>query len=60
MFFSNSDKLATDIVNPTPSLTENYLWIPGTNDNVVPGLDIILTYIQSKCITLTALHNVFK
>ena len=27
------------IVNPTPSLNENYLWIPETTDNVVPGLD---------------------
>ena len=31
-------KIATAIVNPTPSLIENYLWIPeGITDNVVPG-----------------------
>ena len=45
-------------LNPTPSLTENYLWIPeGITDNVVPGLDSILTYIQSKYATLAALQN---
>ena len=45
-------------LNPTPSLTENYLWIPeGITDNVVPGLDSILTYTQSKYATLTALHK---
>ena len=55
--YSNNDKIATVIVNPTPSLTENYLWIPETTDNVVPGLDSLLTYTQSKCATLTALQN---
>ena len=44
-------------MNPTPSLTENYLWIPETSDHVVPGLDSLITYIQSKCATLTALQN---
>ena len=45
-------------MNPTPPLTENYLWIPeGITDNVVPGLDSILTYSQSKYATLTALQN---
>ena len=35
-----------------------YLWIPeGITDNVVPGLDSILTYTQSKYATLTALQN---
>ena len=45
------------MLNPTPSLTDNYLWIPETSDNVVPGLDSLLTYIQSKFATLTALQN---
>ena len=35
----------------------NYLWIPETTDNVVPGLDSLLTYTQSKYATLTALRN---
>ena len=39
-------------MNPTPSLTENYLWIPETSDNVVPGLDSMITYTQSKYATL--------
>ena len=43
-----NDKVATIILNPTPSLTENYLWIPETSDNVVPGLDSLLTYLQSE------------
>ena len=46
------------MINPTPSLNENFLWIPeGITDNVVPGLDRILTFIQSKYTTLTALQN---
>ena len=50
--YLNNYKIATVIVNPTPSLTENYLWIPeGITDNVVPGLDSLLTYLQSKYAT---------
>ena len=55
--YLNNNKIATIIVNPTPSLTENYLWILETTDNVVPGLDILSTYTQSKYATLTALQN---
>ena len=55
--YLNNDKLATIILNPTPSLTDNYVWIPETSDNVVPGLDSLLTYIQSKYAALTALQN---
>ena len=44
-------------MNPTPSLNENYLWIPEVSDNVVPGLDSMITYIQSKYATLTSLQN---
>ena len=36
--YLNNDKIANVIVNPTPSLNENYLWIPEVSDNVVPGL----------------------
>ena len=49
--------IATTKLNPTPSLTDNYLWIPETSDNVVPGLDSLLTYIQSEFATLTSLQN---
>ena len=46
---SNNNKITTIIVNPTPSLNENYLWIPeGITDNVVPGLDSLLTGFQQK------------
>ena len=52
------NKIATTIVNPTPSLTENCLWIPeGVTDNVVPGLGSLLIYTQSKHAALTALQN---
>ena len=44
-------------MNPTPSLNENYLWIPETSDNVVPGLDSMIIYTQSKYATLAALQN---
>ena len=57
--YLNTNKIATVIFNPTPSLTENYLRrIPeGIIDNVIPGLDILLTYIQSEYATLAALRN---
>ena len=51
--YLRNDKIATIVVNPTPSLTEDYLWMPETSDNVVPGLDSLLTCIQSKYATLT-------
>ena len=38
---SNNGKIATVILNTVPSLTDNYIWIPATCDNVVPGLDSI-------------------
>ena len=53
----NNNEIATVIVNPTPSLNEHYLWIPETSDNVVPGLDSMITYIKSKYATSTALRN---
>ena len=37
--YLNNNKIATIILNPTPSITDNYLWIPETYDNVVAGLD---------------------
>ena len=56
--YLNNGKIATLIVNTVPSLSENYLWIPeGITDNVVPGLDSLLTYRQSTYATLTALQN---
>ena len=55
--YIKKDKIATIILAPT-SLTATYLWIPeGITDNVVPGLESILTYIQSKYATLNALQN---
>ena len=45
------------MLNPTPSLTENYLWIPETSDHVVPGLDPLIAYIQPKYATLTTLQT---
>ena len=51
--------MATVVVNTVPSLTENYLWIPeGITGNVVPGLDGILTYIQSKYATSTLQNSI--
>ena len=55
--YLNNDKIATVILNTVPSLTDSYIWIPETSDNVVPGLDSLLTYLQSKYATLTALQN---
>ena len=55
--YIKNDKIAIIIFNTTPSLTDNYIWIPETPDNVVPGLDSLLTYTQSKYATLTSLQN---
>jgi hypothetical protein len=55
--YINNNNIATIILNPTPSLTDNYIWIPETTDNVVPGLDSLLTYLQSKYATINALQN---
>ena len=46
-----------NIINTIPEINENYLWQPETSDNVVPGLDSLLTYLQSKYATITALQN---
>ena len=45
------------IVNPTPPLNENCLWIPEVSDNVVLGLDSLIIYTQPKYATLAALQN---
>ena len=56
--YLDNNKIATIVVNTVPPLTDNFLWIPeGITDNVVPGLDSLLTYLQSKYATLTALQN---
>ena len=44
-------------MHPTPSLNKNFLWIPETRDDVVPGLDSMVTYTQPTYVTLTALQN---
>ena len=44
-------------MNPTPSLNDNYLLIPETSDNVVPGLDSMIAYTKSNYSTLTALQH---
>ena len=44
--YINNNNIATITINPNPSLTDNYVWIPETTDNVVPGLDSLLTYLE--------------
>ena len=55
--YSNNNNIATVILNPTPSINDNYLWTPEVSDIFVPGLDSIVTYIQSKYATLAALQS---
>ena len=55
--YLSNNNIATGLRNHTPSINDNYLWIPETIDNVVPGLDPMLTYNQNKYATLTALQN---
>ena len=55
--YLSKNKLETVIINPTPSLTDNYMWLPESSDNVVPGLDSMINYTQSKYATINALQN---
>ena len=55
--YLDNNIIATVILNPIPSINENYLWTPGVSDNFVPGLDSMITYIQSTYATLTALQH---
>ena len=55
--YLNHSNIATAMLNPTPWLTENCIWIPEVSDNVVPGLDRMLSYTQSNCATLTSLQH---
>ena len=59
--YLDNAKIATIVVNPTPS-TDNYLWIPETSDNVVPGLDSLLTYSIKICDinSITEFYNQHK
>ena len=52
-----NNRIATGDVNTIPGINGNYYWIPETSDNVVPGLDSLLAYIQWKYATLTPLQN---
>ena len=62
IIYLNNNKVATIVLNTTPSLTDNYIWISETSDNVVPGLDTLLVYLQSKYATIhapqNAIHNI--
>ena len=53
--FINNNNIATIITAPPPLI--GYVWVPETSDNVVPGLDSILTYIQSKYASISTLQN---
>ena len=55
--YPNSNKIATVMLNPTPSLHGNCLWTPEVSDDVVPGLDSMITYTLPKYATLAALRN---
>ena len=55
--YLNNDKIATVTINLTPSLTENYLWIPEVSDNVVPGFGSLITYLNQKFASISTLQN---
>ena len=55
--YLRNNKIATVVLNTVPSLTDKYICIPETTGNVAPGLDSLLTYVQSKYATLTSLQN---
>ena len=59
--YLNNDKIATIILNPTPSRTENYLWIPeGISDNVVPGLDHIFNLDSIKTCDISSITESYS
>ena len=54
----NTNNIATIELNPGSELiSDNYIWVPETSDNVVPGLASLLTYLETQYITLVALNN---
>ena len=56
--FLNTNNIATIVVNPVSEiLADSYIWTPEPSDNVVPGLESLLTYLDSQYITLIALNN---
>ena len=40
-----------------PEINEQYRWMPEVTNNVVPGLESILTYTQSKYASINTLQN---
>ena len=46
-----------NIINTIPEINEQYIWTPQISNNYVPGLEPLLTYINSKYPTLSALQN---
>ena len=55
--YINNDKIATIVVNPIPSLNDNYVWTPSVSDDYVPGLDSLLTYLNQKFASINTLQN---
>ena len=53
----NNTRIATIILNTIPEINEQYIWTPQISNNCVPGLESLLTYINSKYPTLSALQN---
>ena len=55
---NNNNSIATIELNTVESGDqETYLWVPEISDNVAPGLDSILTYLEHKYATITELQN---
>ena len=56
-----NNKIATTIVNPTPSLNENYLRIPeGITDNVVPGLDSVINIYSIRICVINSITEFYS
>ena len=57
----NNDKLSRYVLNPgfivDDSIEEQYMWSTNPSDDVVPGLESILEYLELNYTTITSLQN---
>ena len=38
-------------------ISDNYMWVPEVSDNVVPGLESLLTYLENQYVSLIAMTS---
>ena len=56
-FLNNNRTTSVEINIGSDLKTDNYTWVPEPSDNVVPGLESLLTYLKNQYITLITLNG---